>query len=290
MDVTTFTDAAPFADVVRPVIERHPAQSSILATVLDQAVNGHPLDDSLWLLISDGAEPVAAAMHTPPWNLYLTPLQDDARVKAIEVLADVLVEADRDLPGVTASTEDARAFADAWQQRAGGRPRLTLSELLYEIRDVPPPPDPAAVAGGPRIATEQDIELIARWLDAFNLEAVPDREPIDGERLVRQRLARGWYVLWELPEQDGEPFEPVSVAGLSLAAGIARVGPVYTPGLQRRHGYAGAVTAVATRLGFEQGASRCVLYADVANPTANGIYQAIGYRLIDEAQMIGFRQ
>jgi predicted GNAT family acetyltransferase len=286
MDVAAFTDPAPFADQVRPVIERHPAQSSILATVLDQAVNGHPIDDSLWLLISDSGGPVAAAMHTPPWNLYLTPLPDDARSKALEVLADVLVEAGRDLPGITASPTDAHAFADAWRQRVGGRPRLTLRELLYEIRDVPPPPDPAAAEGVARIATEQDIELIARWLNAFNLEADPDRDPVDGEQLVRRRLARGWYVLWELPEQDGEP---VSIAGLSLAGGIARIGPVYTPGLQRRRGYGRAVTTVATRLGFEQGATRCVLYADAANPTANGIYQTIGYRLIGEAQLIGFR-
>jgi predicted GNAT family acetyltransferase len=286
MDVTAFTDPAPFADQVRPVIDRHPARSSILATVLDQAVNGHPIDDALWLLIGDRAGPVAAAMHTPPWNLYLTPLPDDARGKAIEVLADVLVKVGRDLPGITASPTDARAFADAWQQRVGGRPRLALRELLYEIRDVPPPPDPAAVPGASRIATEQDVRLIARWLDAFNLEALPDRDPVDGQQLVRRRLARGWYVLWELPEQDGEP---VSVAGLSLAGGIARIGPVYTPGPWRRRGYAGAATRVATRLGFEQGASRCVLYADAANPTANGIYQTIGYRLIGEAQMIAFR-
>jgi predicted GNAT family acetyltransferase len=32
-----------------------------------------------------------------------------------------------------------------------------------------------------------------------------------------------------------------------------------------------------------------VLYADLANPTSNAIYQAIGYRPVDDAVMISFR-
>jgi predicted GNAT family acetyltransferase len=32
----------------------------------------------------------------------------------------------------------------------------------------------------------------------------------------------------------------------------------------------------------------CMLYTDLTNPTSNGIYQAIGYRLLGEAVQVGF--
>jgi predicted GNAT family acetyltransferase len=56
---------------------------------------------------------------------------------------------------------------------------------------------------------------------------------------------------------------------------------VYTPLEFRRRGFGSAVTAHVTRLLLERGA-RVMLFTDAANPTSNGIYQEIGYRLVDE--------
>jgi predicted GNAT family acetyltransferase len=282
MDVTIYTDPAEFAIAVQPVLERHPAHSNVLATLLDNAVTGNFVqDDAIWLTVAQDGEPITAAMHTPPYNLFLTPIPDSARGRLPGLLADLLLDAGRDLPGVTAPTADANAFADAWQERTGCVRKLVIDELLYEIRDRPAVPD---VPGHARLLTAADLPLAASWVTSFNLEVHPDQEVMDPEQAVRQRLSRGWYLLWE---RDGEP---VSLAGLSRAAvGISRVGPVFTPGEHRRHGYGAAVTTAATRLAFEQGSSRCMLYADAANPTSNGIYQAIGYREAGQTLMLGFR-
>ena len=59
--------------------------------------------------------------------------------------------------------------------------------------------------------------------------------------------------------------------------GVARVGPVYTPPEQRRKGYASAAVAEVSQRFLDAGARVC-LYTDQANPTSNGIYQALGYR------------
>ena len=59
--------------------------------------------------------------------------------------------------------------------------------------------------------------------------------------------------------------------------GVARVGPVYTPGAHRGHGYASATVAAVSRMLREAGAEVC-LFTDQANPTSNKIYAAIGYR------------
>lgn len=74
------------------------------------------------------------------------------------------------------------------------------------------------------------------------------------------------------------------------AAGVARVGPVYTPPEQRRQGYGAAVTAACTSDALDRGASDVVLFTDLANPTSNAIYQQIGYRPLCDHLVITFAE
>ena len=56
-----------------------------------------------------------------------------------------------------------------------------------------------------------------------------------------------------------------------------RIGPVYTPPDRRGHGYASALTAGASQDQLDRGRRFVFLFTDLANPTSNKIYQAIGY-------------
>jgi predicted GNAT family acetyltransferase len=62
---------------------------------------------------------------------------------------------------------------------------------------------------------------------------------------------------------------------------MARIGPVYTPGAERRRGFAAACVSWVSRELLEAG-NGCVLYTDLANPTSNSVYRALGYRAISE--------
>jgi predicted GNAT family acetyltransferase len=96
------------------------------------------------------------------------------------------------------------------------------------------------------------------------------------------------------PETDARGWEddagaPVSLAArTATAAGVARVAPVYTPADQRRRGYGAAVTAACTADALARGASEVVLFTDLANPTANSIYQSIGFRPIGDRRVVRF--
>jgi predicted GNAT family acetyltransferase len=70
-------------------------------------------------------------------------------------------------------------------------------------------------------------------------------------------------------------------------AGVSRIGPVYTLPAARGHGYGSAVTAHAARGILDEGAIP-VLYADLANRTSNKIYQAIGFRPVDDRLSVSF--
>jgi hypothetical protein len=39
---------------------------------------------------------------------------------------------------------------------------------------------------------------------------------------------------------------------------------------------------------LDEGRRFCFLYTDLANPTSNKIYQAIGYKPVTDALMVGF--
>jgi len=67
-----------------------------------------------------------------------------------------------------------------------------------------------------------------------------------------------------------------------------RIGPVYTPPEERGHGYASGLTAAASQWNLDQGRRFSFLYTNLANETANHIYQAIGYERVTDALMVRF--
>jgi RimJ/RimL family protein N-acetyltransferase len=276
MDVLTFTDAAAFAERVGPVIDRYPAFASVLASNLDQSVHGSGFDTN-WYLIRDGGQPVGAAMHSEPFSLFITPLPDaDAGMPA---LAEAVEQAGTTPAGVNGPVAEVQAFVAAWRLRTGLQGRSTGTDRVYEIDAPPPLPD----VGAARLVTEADLALATTWMHEFNVEALP-HEVVDAEQIVRRRLARGRLLFWET--EAG----PVSMAGVSRPiAGFARVGAVYTPKPYRRNGFGAAITVAATRQGFADGAERCLLYADLANPTSNRLYLRIGYQPVGDSAKAAFR-
>jgi predicted GNAT family acetyltransferase len=72
------------------------------------------------------------------------------------------------------------------------------------------------------------------------------------------------------------------------AAGVSRIGPVFTPQNARGRGYGSAVTAAAADCALEAGVDDVVLFADLANPTSNGIYQGIGFEAVTGSVRIDF--
>lgn len=75
---------------------------------------------------------------------------------------------------------------------------------------------------------------------------------------------------------------------LECVNGVSRIGPVFTPRNSRGRGYGSAVTAAAADLARRGGVDEVVLFADLANPTSNGIYQRIGFEAVTDSVRIDF--
>lgn len=223
--------------------------------------------------VTDGDRVVAVALQTPPFQLVLSEIDDPA---AIPVLADDL--AGRDLPGAVGPVDHVRAFMEERVARGGPPAHLTTAERIFRLTAVTLPP---SIPGRTRVAEAADRALVASWLDAFMREALEESEPADIEAMTERWIARRGRTLhlWE----DGEV---VSLAGVGSATpnGV-RIGPVYTPPEYRNRGYASALVAAVSQAQLNAGRRFCFLFTDLANPTSNHIYQAIGYERVRDVDM-----
>jgi len=176
-----------------------------------------------------------------------------------------------DLPCAIGRREEVTAFARAWQSRAGVLGRPGMMQRMYVLHAVQPHHQ---VSGTMRVAGPGDHDLVLRWFEAFEREAIP-AEARQGNEAARESVSRrledGAIFLWI----DGAP---VSLAGArQFGEGVARIERVYTPPELRRRGYAGMLTARASQYMLDSGCTACCLFTDLSNPTSNHIYAEVGY-------------
>jgi predicted GNAT family acetyltransferase len=263
-----------FRDFAEPLYRRDPIANTIELTLLQA---GAFPDDSLLLTIWDDGTPVGAALQTPPYPLACNAIPENS----LDAVTAELVKARPDLAGVRGERSSAVAFADAWQAVTGQEASISTEERLYRLGTLRAP---AGVAGAPRGATDDDRGLLVDWVQRFFQDAFGSARHDGSEEFVDNANQVGHrFVLWYV---DGTP---VSTAMLRLpAAGVSRIGPVFTPRDQRGNGYGSAVTAAAVQLAHRGGTPDVVLFADLANPTSNAVYQRIGFEPVADSVRIDF--
>ena len=282
-------DLDAFLAPTTPFLHSRPALHTVPLTVTEtlrtHGTKAYGTETPLFGWLEQGGEVLAALFHTPPHRLNLTPLApEDA-----ESLAVRLAATGRPVPGVSAEHTTATAFADAWHRHTATAPVLHERQCLYRL-DALTPPAPLP-PGRPRSTDAHDHRQLRRWKHEFGI-AIGDAPAVHSAS-ASASISDSWadtyfadrrFTFWET--EDGTP---VSMAGVSpLLAGQVRVAPVYTPAELRGRGYAGAVTAEVSRAARTAGAKEVVLFADLANPTSNALYQRIGYRPVTDFAVYDF--
>ncbi|MEU4829381.1 GNAT family N-acetyltransferase [Streptosporangium sp. NPDC023615] len=269
----TFTsDVETFAEAAEPWLLRDPVRNTVVLTVLRAVRMGLWSEGVLLGRLERDGRTVAVALQTPPHFLLLA----DIPTETVPELVTCLIEDERVIPGVSGSLALAEAFAARWWRPEAGR----RSERLYRLSS-PVLPEPAA-EGALRVAEIGDLDLLVRWGEEFQVEAeggvAADLTPLLSSRITRRELG-----LWEV---DGRP---VAFAGASCPlGGMSRIGPVYTPPPLRKKGYGTALSHAMSVRARAEGADEVLLFTDLSNPTSNSIYQAIGYRPVDDYATVTF--
>jgi uncharacterized protein len=270
LSVRTSDDARRTLRVAGAFLEADPVRNNVILTLL-QARAASPQPGRYWT-VDDGGRTVGVVFQSPrDFTATITPMSEPALHAAVDHIVGEGVA----LPGVSGEAASAARFAGHWTERTRSAARPVSGQRIYEVDEV----EGAGATGAMRAAGEADGDAAVKWFDAFQREV--GEGPGDAATTARRRLAAGQLWLW-----DDE--EPVALAGQSeSAAGVVRIGPVYTPPERRNHGYASALVAdLSSRI--RAGGHRCILYTQLDNPTSNAIYRAIGYRAVAEVLRYDF--
>lgn len=280
MRVVIHPTAAEFLATAEEALLREEALNNLVLGVVACVRDGRSYGDEppYFLTVGQHGALYATAIRTPPHPLILAVPQGD--VAAIEALVNYLLEFDPELPGVNGLAPHASAFARIWEKRRPVRVEVGMQLRIHELRTVIPPHDVPGVLRPPQ-KTERD--LLAFWIRGFHAEATPNDPPTDPHQILDRFFVGGTALrLWD---HDS----PVAMAGSSRSSVHgATVSLVYTPPEYRGRGYASACVAGLSALLLNQGYAFCTLYTDLANPTSNKIYRAIGYRPLGDATVYRF--
>lgn len=274
MEVRLHDSVDEFRALAEPLYRRDPIAHTIELTQLG---GDNFRDDALLLTVSRGGETVGAAMQTPPYPLVCNGIPADA----LDTVAACLVDRRPELPGVRGARPTALSFAETWQGRTGRTSTVDTEERLYRLATLHVP---AGVRGSERLATAEDRDLLVDWVGRFFAESFGHVPNDNGAEFLAAADRKGdRFTLWTVDDV------PVSMAMLRApAADVSRIGPVFTPTGLRGNGYGSAVTAAAAQLAHRSGTADVVLFADLANPVSNAIYQRIGFEAVVDSVRIEF--
>lgn len=266
------SDLAAFRRRAAPWLLEAEAEHNLILSLTEKLRQGHRYgeQDPYFFTVEQAGEVVGCALRTPPhFPLAVTRMPEEALGPLVGQIAD----SDPELTAVMGPEAVVEGFGQEWTRQTGRPSQPGRRQRIYELTEVLPPERP--VSGTLRPAVMEDLDLTARWGEAFDREV--EFPQVDSRIRARVWTEDGGLFLWQ--DDTGSGPEPVCMA---VAVGFtphgARIGFVYTPPQHRGHGYGTACTAALSRRLLDGGKRFCCLYTDLANPTSNHIYQQIGYR------------
>jgi predicted GNAT family acetyltransferase len=269
MRLVTYATAAEFLAAVGPTLAEHEAEHHLVLGVAEGAATGHAPNDNMFLASVHDADGLAlAALMTHGYPLLLA--SDRADVTAASALLWDTLGAEHRLPKlVIGAVGQVEVAVEQLTRASGGIAQVAMRQRSYKLTslDAPPP-----TSGNLRVATSDDLDLVAQWVSRFEAEALANIGTRSTKASAARRITAGEIHLW------CDPDPRTMAASVRPTKRAIAVAGVYTPPEWRRRGYATAcVAAVSERL-LQRGFELCVLYTDLSNPTSNSIYTRIGYR------------
>lgn len=226
------------------------------------------------ILAQDDSSITAYAHCIAPYPLVLA----QSRPEILTLMAQELRQIGLKLPGLHGSKEAVEGFLQGWPAL---RDRIKKREAqgLYRLDQVIHPPATGAAFG---LASSDEVPTLIAWHKAFAEETgdLALAEP-ELQRLVEARIqSSDLFVL----RREGAL---LSMASATRTSGSGRaLSFIYTPPDSRGRGYAGELTALASEHILRSGFTFCCLFTQLSNPTSNRIYQAVGYRWVDEYTLL----
>lgn len=271
IELQRYTDPAAYRDAVDGYLRANLNVCSQLFSIIKNMTADQVRERKAWLVrLHRSGETCGLALINsalPLRTLLVSPIDETGAALIASAMSADGVMAD----GVLGVVDSALALA-------GHMGRWTSERVRLGNHVLDTAPLLASCAGRMRAATLDDYDLLLAWEQAFVLECgLPDnRSTLPAEIMERLRGPVELMWLWEVDNI------PVALALGRPCQPIGRIGMVYTAPDQRGRSYAGALVARLSAGLQAQGCRSVFLFTDLANPTSNGVYRRIGYRLLGE--------
>jgi predicted GNAT family acetyltransferase len=256
---------------VSPDLRREEAKNNLLLGLAHQFVSD-PMN-CLYQVACFSEERLTAALicnrQRQVQNFVPSPIQDEQSARQIFA---AFSQSGLSVAGMMGEAQSVGLYQQLFQE-LGYKTRIHAHQGIYRCKYVRALEPHRAVKFRPaRIA---DVQELGRWISLFHREVFPSEPPVDGLEIATAKIrSETLFVL----EKSGQL---LAMAGcnrdIETSCSIALV---YTPKRFRKRGYASLVTAKLTQLMLDRGKVETNLFTDLANPTSNKIYQAIGYEWV----------
>jgi predicted GNAT family acetyltransferase len=271
LELVEFSDAFAFLAATQASLEENETVNNLLLGIANQVKEDparYPGPPFLAAVLDENQRPILCAVMTPPYPMIIS--AEGEFGDAINLLQLHLEQNAIRISGVNGREDASDLFAERWGTLTGQKIKLDMSLRAYELRQVIPPRIPE---GTFRRASKDDSEAIIKFLTAMHDEVMGESEPKPKITTILKLIDQGKILAWEL----GGKLVTMAIKGRSTTHGRS-VSGVYTPPEERKRGYASACVAMLSQEILDEGCEFVNLFTDLANPTSNAIYQAIGYR------------
>ncbi|WP_171016946.1 GNAT family N-acetyltransferase [Pseudalkalibacillus caeni] len=279
MKLKTYSSPGAFLDKVQRFLEEKEALNNLPLGIIESLVkkekSGEDFGNPFLAAIEQNSEVIFVVVRTPPHNavVYGDP-------SAIFYLVQSLRQENILLPGVLGPKETAESFASRWCELTGQTRKISMDQRIYKLTNIIEGKKPN---GNLREATQEDFDLIAKWIYQFAEEATEGLTEEECKERAKRAIDEKSIYVWV---SEGKVVSMANKARPTRNG--ATVNLVYTPEALRNKGYASAcVTGLSQHL-FDQGYKFCTLYTDLTNPTSNSIYMKIGYRPVGDSIVYEF--
>ena len=272
LHVDATTDAAAVIERAGGYLAADPVGLNVIWSVVKQGA-GSGAPGRYWMLEAD-SDIAGIVIESPPGHFAaISPMR---REHADEMAAAISGEGHR-LSGVSGEASTASAFAGCWTERVRTAAVVRDAQRLYALGHLV---QPEGVTGRLRRAELSEREVVIEWWSSFQVETGSPAG--DVSPAVDSALSAGRLFFWD----DGgarcfaRATEPLG--------GISRIGAVFTPPQWRRRRYAAACVGALCEWVREEEGANSVLYAQLANPSSNAIYQRLGFEAVSEMLVYRF--
>lgn len=275
MQVTTTPSAQEFAARTGEWLKRMPVENNVLLVhALDPAgVPPGAGDPAFATVLDDDGAIVGAAFHRAPYRMTISDMPRDAAVALAEHFAKEEVE----LPGVNGPTRASSEFARRWTELTSRNVGSQREQWIMECRSTTRPTEPN---GRPRLATSDDLEMVAGWFSASMRDSGLSQEEIlrRSTHMVGAQIADQRLIVWEA--SDGGA---AGAAGWAPPiAGVVRPSGVFVAPDRRDGGFATLVLGEVVARALEDGAEACVCTHFLKYESMLKVVEKVGFRRLQD--------